>query len=215
MDPTRVTFGAVRSASNRRGPAASLRSVHAGRAVAAARPIHGPRTVSPAESNAAELRCLPMGIPGTYFRPRTFQFVQLETRALMLFEVDRMWREIHLDGRSFPDVPLGTWMGYAVGRYEGDTLVVETRQFRGWEENAQRWLDRLGHPFSDELKVTERFRRTSRETLVNEITIDDPVAYSRPWTATMNYRLRQDFEMGEFICNELMLSELPDMRPGQ
>jgi hypothetical protein len=181
----------------------------------AAKPIHGPRTVSPAESNAAELRCLPMGIPGMYFRPRTFEIVQMSTRALMLFEVDHMWREIHMDGRSFPDVPLGTWMGYSVGRYEGDALVIETRQFRGWEENAQRWLDRLGHPFSDELKVTERFRRPGREMLVNEITIDDPIAYTRPWTATMNYRLRDNFEMGEFICNELMLSDLPDMRPGQ
>jgi hypothetical protein len=179
----------------------------------AAKPIHGPRTVSPAESNAAELRCLPMGIPGIYFRPRTFEIVQLPTRALMLFEVDHMWREIHLDGRGFPDVPLGTWMGYSAGRYEGDALVIETRQFRGWEENAQRWLDRLGHPFSDELKVTERVRRTGPGTLVNEITIDDPIAYTRPWTATMNYRLRENFEMGEFICNELMLSELPDMRP--
>lgn len=182
---------------------------------AAAKPIHGPRTVSPAESNAAELRCLPMGIPGMYFRPRTFEFVQMQARTLMLFEVDHMWREIHMDGRGFPDVPLGTWLGYSVGRYDGDALVVETRQFRGWEENAQRWLDRLGHPFSDELKVTERFRRPSRDTLVNEIAIDDPVAYTRPWTATMNYRLRDNFEMGEFICNELMLSDLPDMRPGQ
>ena len=126
-----------------------------------------------------------------------------------------MWREIHMDGRPFPDVPLGTWMGYSVGRYDGDALVVETRQFRGWEENAQRWLDRLGHPFSDELKVTERFRRTAPGTLVNEITIEDPIAYTKPWTATMNYRLRENFEMGEFVCNELMLSELPDMRPGQ
>jgi hypothetical protein len=181
---------------------------------ALAKPIHGPRTVSPVESNAAELRCLPMGIPGMYFRPRTFQFVQLPARTLMLFEVDHMWREIHMDGRSFPDVPLGTWLGYSIGRYDGDALVVETRQFRGWEPEAQRWLDRLGHPFSDELKVTERFRRTGRDTLVNEITIDDPVAYTRPWTATMNYRRQaDDFEMGEFICNELMLSDLPDMRP--
>lgn len=181
---------------------------------AAAKPIHGPRTVSPKESNAAELRCLPMGIPGMYFRPRTFEIVQLPARALMLFEVDHMWREIHLDGRQFPDVPLHTWMGYSIGRYEGDALVIETRHFRGWEEGAQRWLDRLGHPFSDELTVIERFRRPTRETLVNDITIIDPTAYSRPWTATMNYRLR-DFAMGEFICNELMLSDLPDMRPGQ
>ena len=91
---------------------------------AAAKPIHGPRTVSPKESNAAELRCLPMGIPGMYFRPRTFEIVQLPTRALMLFEVDHMWREIHLDGRQFPDVPLHSWMGYSIGRYEGDALVI-------------------------------------------------------------------------------------------
>lgn len=180
---------------------------------AAAKPIHGPRTVSPTESNAAELKCLPMGIPGTYFRPRMFQIVQLPARAVMLFEVDHLWRDIHMDGRGFPDVPLHSWLGYSIGRYEGDTLVVETRHFRGWEEGAQRWLDRLGHPFSDELHVTERFRRTSRTTLENQITIEDPVAYSRPWTATMTYRLREGLEMGEFICQELMLSDLPDMRP--
>ena len=179
----------------------------------AAKPIHGPRTVSPEESNAAELRCLPMGIPGIYFRPRTFEIVQMPSRTVMLFEIDHIWREIFMDGRSFPDVPLGTWMGYSVGRYDGDALVIETRQFRGWEENAHRWLDRLGHPFSDELKVTERLRRTARDRMVNEITIDDPIAYTRPWTATMTYRLRENFEMGEFICNELMLSDLPDMRP--
>lgn len=176
----------------------------------AAKPIHGPRTVSPEESTAAEMKCLPMGVPGVYFRPRTFEFVQLPARTVMLFEVDHLWRVVHMDGRKFPDPPLHTWMGYAVGRYEGDALVIETTQFIGWEENAHRWVDRLGHPFSDQLKVTERFRRTSPTTLVNEITIDDPVAYTRPWTATMNYRLMEPgFEIGEFVCNELMLSELP------
>jgi len=182
---------------------------------AAAKPIHGPRIVSPTESNAAELKCLPMGIPGTYFRPRTLEFVQLPDRAIMLFEVDHMWRVIHMDGRGYPEVPLDSWMGYSIGHYEGDTLVVETRQFRGWEENAQRWLDRLGHPFSDELRVTERFRRTNQNTLQNQITIEDPKAYTRPWTANINFRLMQEFEMGEFICQELMLSDLPAMRPGQ
>lgn len=180
----------------------------------AAKPIHGPRTVSPTESNAAELQCLPMGIPGIYFRPRTFQIVQLPRRAVMLFEVDHLWREIYMDGRSFPEVPLHTWMGYSIGHYEGDTLVIESRHFRGWEENAHRWIDRLGHPFSSELRVVERFRRTSHDRLVNEITIDDPVAYTGQWTATMTYALQEDgFEMGEFVCQELMLSDLPFMRP--
>jgi hypothetical protein len=110
---------------------------------------------------------------------------------------------------------LHTWNGYAIGHYEGDTLVIETRHVRGWESaDLQRWLDRLGHPFSDELRVVERIRRIDAETLQNEITIDDPVAYTRPWTTTMTYRLRE-FELAEFICAELMLSDLPAMRPGQ
>jgi hypothetical protein len=181
----------------------------------AAKPIHGPRTTEPTEANAPELQCLPMGIPGAYFRPRPFEIVQLQDRAIMLFEVDTMWRMIYMDGRDFPEIPLHTWNGYAIGHYEGDTLVIETRHIRGWESvGLQRWLDRLGYPFSDELHVTERIRRIDATTMQNEITIDDPIAYTQPWTAVMNYRLRE-FELAEFICAELMLSDLPAMRPGQ
>ena len=183
--------------------------------LALAEPMHGANPASATESNAAELQCLPMGFPATYFRPRPFEIIQLDDRVIMLFEVDNFWRIIYMDGRGFPEVPLHTWNGYAVGRYEGDTLVVETRQFIGWEsENQHRWLDRLGYPFSDELRLVERFRRLSDDTLENEITIDDPVAYERPWNATLTYRTRE-FELAEFICQELMLSELPEMRPGQ
>jgi hypothetical protein len=180
-----------------------------------AKPIHGPRTTVATEANAPELTCFPAGIPGSYFRPRPFEILQLPDRAVMLFEVNDFWRMIYMDGRDFPEVPLHTWNGYAIGHYEGDTLVIETRQIRGWEaENLQRWLDRLGYPFSDELHVTERFRRIDHDTLRNDITIDDPVAYTKPWDAVMMYRLR-NFELAEFICEELMLSELPAMRPGQ
>ena len=180
-----------------------------------AKPIHGPRTTEPTEANAPELQCLPMGIPGAYFRPRPFEIVQLADRAVMLFEVDTMWRMIYMDGRDFPEIPLHTWNGYSIGHYEDDTLVIETQHIRGWESaGLQRWLDRLGHPFSDELRVVERIRRTGPEAMQSEITIDDPIAYTRPWTAVMNYRLRE-FELAEFICAELMLSDLPAMRPGQ
>ncbi len=181
----------------------------------AAKPIHGPRTTSATESNAAELTCLPMGFPATYYRPRPFEIIQLADRAVMLFEVDHFWRIIHMDGREFPEVPLHTWNGYSIGRYEGDSLVIETRHIIGWESgNQQRWIDRLGHPFSDQLKLVERIRRVDEHTLENQVTIDDPVAYERPFTGTLTFRLR-DFELAEFICNELMLSELPEMRPGQ
>ncbi len=180
-----------------------------------AKPIHGPRTTSATEANAAELHCLPMGFPATYYRPRPFEIVQLPDRAVMLFEVDHFWRIIYMDGRDFPEVPLHTWNGYSIGHYEGDTLVIETRHIIGWEsENQQRWIDRIGHPFSDELQLTERISRVDENTLVNEVTIDDPIAYERPFTGTLNYRQR-DFELAEFICNELMLSALPEMRPGQ
>lgn len=180
-----------------------------------AKPIHGPRTTSATEANAAELRCLPMGFPGTYYRPRPFEIVQLEDRALMLFEVDHFWRIIYMDNRDFPEVPLHTWNGYSIGHYEGDTLVIETRHIIGWEaEDNQRWLDRLGHPFSDEVRVIERIRRVDAGNLENIVTIEDPVAYKEPMTGTLTFRSR-DFEIAEFICAELMLSDLPEMRPGQ
>lgn len=180
-----------------------------------AKPIHGPRTTSATEANAAELLCLPMGVLGTYYRPRPFEIVQLPDRALMLFEVSIFFRIIHMDGREFPEVPLHTWNGYSIGHYEGDTLVVETRHIRGWEsESNQRWIDRLGHPFSDELRMIERIRRVDEATLEIEVTIDDPIAYERPFTGTLTFTTK-DFELSEFICQELMLSDLPEMRPGQ
>jgi hypothetical protein len=180
-----------------------------------AKPIHGPRTASATEANAAELRCLPMGFPGYYYRPRPFEIYQLEDRVLMLFEVDHFWRVIHIDGREFPEVPLHTWNGTSIGHYEGDTLVIETRHIIGWEsEQNQRWLDRIGHPFSDELILTERIRRSDDGELEMEVTVNDPVAYTEPFTGTLTFR-RRNFELAEFICEELMLSELPEMRPGQ
>jgi hypothetical protein len=180
---------------------------------ALSKPIAGPRTVSATEANAAELTCLPMGFPATYIRPRPFELVELPDRIVMLFEVGHFWRIIYTDGREFPEVPLHTWNGYSIGHYEGDTLVVETRYIKGWESNAvQRWVDRLGHPFSDQLVLTERLRRIDANTLENRITIDDPLAYERPWSGVMRFE-RSRYELAEFICEELMLSELPEVRP--
>ena len=178
-----------------------------------AKPLHGPRTASATESNAAEMQCLPMGFPGTYYRPRPFEIIQLPNRVVMLFEINNFWRIVYMDGRDFPEVPLHTWNGYSIGHYEGDTLVIETRHILGWEsENQQRWLDRLGHPFSDQVKIIERIRRVDDESIVNEVSIHDPVAYEDVLTGTLNFRKR-DFELAEFVCQELMLSELPEMRP--
>ena len=169
----------------------------------AARPGRGPTAALTTETNAPELRCAPMGIPATYFRPRPIEIIQLPGRVIMLLEVENFWRIIYTDGREFPEFPLPTWNGYAIGHYEDDTLVSEARNFKGWESaERQRWLDRLGHPFSDELKVIERMRRVDHDTLENEITIVDPIAYERPWTATMIFSLREGVELEEFICQE-------------
>lgn len=182
---------------------------------ALAKPLHGPRTASATEANAAEIRCLPMGFPGYYYRPRPFEIFQLSDRVLMLFEVDNFWRIIHLDGREFPEVPLHTWNGTSIGHYEGDTLVVETRHVLGWEsETNQRWLDRLGHPFSDEFVLIERIRRIDDDNMEIEVTITDPVAYSETVSGTLTFGTKS-YELAEFICNELMLSQLPEMRPEQ
>ena len=166
-------------------------------------PGRGPTAAESAETNAPEVLCEPMGIPATYFRPRPFELIQLRGRVLMLIEVENFFRIIYTDGREFPEFPLPTWNGYAIGRYEGDTLVIETRNFRGWQsEQRQRWVDRMGHPFSEELTVIERLRRVDHETLENEITIIDPVAYERPWSATLTFSLREGVELEEFICSE-------------
>jgi len=168
-----------------------------------ARPGRGPTATESTETNAPEVLCEPMGIPAVYFRPRPFEIVQLPGRVLMLIEVDDFFRVIYTDGRDFPDFPLPTWYGYAVGRYEGDALVIETRNFRGWQsESRQRWVDRMGHPFSEELRVIERLRRVDHDTLEDEITIIDPVAYEHPWSATMTFRRREGIELEEFICSE-------------
>ncbi len=169
----------------------------------AARPGRGPTALLSTETNAPELQCAPMGIPATYFRPRPIEIIQLPDRVIMLLEVESFFHIIYTDGREFPEFPLPTWNGYAIGHYEDDALVVETRNFKGWEsEDRQRWIDRLGHPFSDELTVIERMRRVDHDTLENEITIVDPISYERPWSATMIFSLREGVELAEFICLE-------------
>jgi hypothetical protein len=170
---------------------------------ALALPGRGPTATQTTETNAPELQCDPMGIPATYFRPRPIEIIQLPGRVLMLIEVENFFHVIYTDGRDFPEFSMPTWNGYAIGHYEGDTLVVETTNFRGWKsKEQQRWLDRIGHPFSDQLKVVERFRRVDQDTLSDEITIIDPIAYERPWTATMTFRRRDGVELEEFICSE-------------
>ena len=111
---------------------------------------------------------------------------------------DPLFRQIFTDGRSLPSSDAQpTWQGYSVGRWEGDTLVVETNGF-----NGKAWLDMMGHPATEALRVTERFDRRTVGRIELGVTIDDPKAYSRPWSVKQALRLLPEDELIEHICEE-------------
>ena len=145
--------------------------------------------------------CLPIGLMQYHNHPQPRQIVQTKNLMLITYESNYGLRYIYMDGRPAPaNDPTPWWFGYSRGWYEGDTLVVETTNFLGDERAA--WLDVNGSPYSDALKMTERFRRPTFGTLEIDITIDDPKAYTTAFTVRVNQRLMVDQEMIEFICNE-------------
>ena len=145
--------------------------------------------------------CLPIGLMQYHNHPQPRQIVQTKNLMLITYESNYGLRYIYMDGRPAPNNdPTPWWFGYSRGWWEGDTLVVETTNFRGDERAG--WLDVNGSPYTDALKMTERFRRPNVGTLEIDITIDDPKAYTKPFTVRVNQRLMVDSEMIEFICNE-------------
>lgn len=144
-----------------------------------------------------DANCLPQGTPKINTAPAPWKLLQYDDRIVILYEAFTQWRQIFLDGRPFPTNPQPTWFGYSVGRWEGDDLVVETIGF-----NGRIWLDQLGHPSTEQMKVTERFQRKNFGTLEIKVTIDDPGAYVRPFTVVQPFRYLADTELIEFICPE-------------
>ena len=143
-----------------------------------------------------EANCLPTGIPR--IAPYPWRIVQTPTHIFFLFEGNiHSYRQIFMDGRKHPDDPDPTWYGHSIGRWEGDTLVVDTVGF-----NDKFWFDFRGHPHTEKLHTTERYTRTDLGLLENKVTIDDPGAYSRPFTLTFMARLRPNEELMEYICQE-------------
>jgi hypothetical protein len=116
---------------------------------------------------------------------------------LVMLNPDLTYRQIFLDGRTLESAPSPSWMGYSAGRWDGDTLVVESFGF-----NDRTWLDHDGHPHTEALRMTERYRRRDFGHLEVEVTLQDPAIYSRPWTVTASAVLAPDTEMLEFVCNE-------------
>src|ERR1700730_7150317 len=125
-------------------------------------------------------RCLPWPVPAMAAVPVPFQIIETTAAIVILHEVQHMFRQIFIDGRVLSPNPNPTWLGYSVGRWEGDTLVVDSRGF-----NDRSWLDRLGHPHTEKLHVMERYRRVDFGHMDIVFTIDDPKTYRKAWTNKM------------------------------
>ena len=125
------------------------------------------------------------------------EIVQTPGRVLMLFEFSHFIRQIYTDGRKH-NTDLGpTWMGDSIGHWDGDTLVVDTIGF-----NDKTWLDRAGHPHSTDLHLVERIRRVDQTTLEDDLTIEDPKAYTKPWGGQLMFQLHPTWNITEMVCED-------------
>jgi len=145
-----------------------------------------------------DAHCLPMGLTQLHMHIQPRKVVQTPREIIVLYEANGNTRQILTDGRSLPkNDPTPWWYGYSVGRWEEDALVVETSGFRD-----DVWLDVEGSPMTSAGKMTERWRRPYFGLMQVDITIDDPKAYTKPFTVRVNHRLMPDTEMMEFVCEE-------------
>jgi len=140
-------------------------------------------------------RCLPHGIPDAMLYGGPFQLVQTPKMALILYEEFNHFRQIYTDGRTLPVDSQPTWFGYSTGKWDGDAFVIETRGF-----NDQTWLDDTGHPHTEALHTTERFQRRDFGHMDLLVTIDDPKAYTKPWSVSIPHKLLPDTDLIESIC---------------
>ncbi len=145
-----------------------------------------------------DAHCLPIGLTQMHLHPQPRKIIQTPSLIVMLYEAQGGVRQIFMDGRKLPDNdPQPWWYGYSIGHWEGDTLVVETTGFRD-----DVWLDINGSPLTSTGKMTERMRRLNYGTLETEITIEDPKAYTKPFTVRVQHRIMLNTDLIEFICNE-------------
>jgi hypothetical protein len=141
--------------------------------------------------------CIVGGVPRSDLVPYPFKILQVPGTVVILYEAVHSYRQIFTDGRKLPEEPNPNWFGYSVGRWEGDAFVVETT---GFNDNV--WLDNAGRPATGSLRVTERFVRKDFGHMDVHITINDPKAYTKPWSITLPLTFQADDELIEYICNE-------------
>jgi hypothetical protein len=141
--------------------------------------------------------CQPLGLVKMHLHPYPRKVIQIPGMLLILFERNTEYRQIFTDGRRLPEDPQPGFNGYSVGKWDGDTLMVESIGFKDGL-----WLDISGTPLTDAAKVMERFRRPDFGNLEIEVTVDDPKAYTKPWSIKVNQTIALDTDMLEFVCQE-------------
>jgi hypothetical protein len=149
------------------------------------------------DARTESANCLPQGVPKISATPVPYKFIQANGEIVILYEAFNLWRQVFMDGREWKQELNPTWLGYSVGRWDGDTLVIETRGF-----NGKTWLDQAGLPTTDALHITELFHRKDFGHMEMTVTIDDPKAYTKPWTIKEDPVLQPGTELLEFICGE-------------
>jgi hypothetical protein len=158
--------------------------------------LHRQRVASNSQDNP-DAHCLPLGLMQLHTHGQPRKMIQTPDVLVIIYEANGGIRQIFTDGRPQPKDPQPWWFGYSTGKWDGDTLVVENTGFRDLG-----WLDVEGSPLTESGKLIERFRRLDYGHLQIEVTIDDPKAYTKPWTVTVHQRLMPDTELIEFVCQE-------------
>jgi hypothetical protein len=158
--------------------------------------LHRQRVANNSEENP-DAHCLPIGVMQLHTHGQPRKMIQTPGVIVIMYEANSGLRQIFTDGRPLPKDAEPWWYGYSVGKWERDTLVVESTNFRDLG-----WLDVEGSPLTESGKIIERFRRPDYGHLEIEVTIDDPKAYTKPWTVTVYQRILPDTELIEFVCQE-------------
>jgi hypothetical protein len=170
------------------------------------KPSFGPNREE--NSNDLAYGCFPPGVPRVYAAIAAgMQIIEQPGRTLMLF--GQNVRQVYTDGRPHPKDLHPLWMGHSIGSWQGDTFVVDTIGI-----NDRTWIDRMGHPHSDALHLVERFRRVAYNTLELELTVDDPKAYTAPWTANKVFQLRPPTaRAGGGACEDMFINDAFGLKP--
>jgi hypothetical protein len=141
--------------------------------------------------------CVLSGVPREHVVPYPFKILNSNGVIVILYEALHSYRQIYMDGRPLPKDPNPAWMGYSIGHWEDDTLVVQSL---GFVDNN--WLDNGGHPGTEAMRLTERFRRPDFGHIELQLTIDDSKAYTKPWTVKLQFTASPDTDLIEYVCDE-------------